>query len=1032
MLNRPDIYVPLIYLVAAIPYAWLGLYAWRRRPAIAVTSFAQVMLGMSIWTTAYSLELFSSSIPAKIFFTQIEYIGVAVAPLAMFFFAIEFTGKRHVLSTSKKLLISIIPAISVALVWTNQFHHLMWDNEVLTNVGSLILLHLDFGIFFWIHTVYTYGLLIIANIILIMEFIQRPSVYRVQISFLILSILFPLIGSFFYVTGSGLIQNLDVTPLFFLPTALGLAWAIVKYRLLEILPLEHIHVLESMKDSVIVLNPQQRVLYINQTAEYLLNSTEDKAIGQPFEEISKTYAEKLIPYLTNEEIQTEVTVGEGKQVRVYELSVSSISPVDVSQKPNHQDKMMVLHDITQRKETELALSRRELIMSAISMAAEQFLRASTWEHNIPGVLEKIGQAADVSRVSVVMNYTDENRVIHSSLCYEWASPSVKPQINNPSLRHVPLRKSGLGRWEDWLSQGLPIDGIVKNLPQEEQEFYKGRESLSIVVVPIFVDFQWWGFILFDECRYERIWTSTELEAFHIAASIFGAAETRARTEQKLMHRQRTLGLLQDIVKVSLKASDVKDMAQTIVERLGELINANGCFLTLWDEASKRPMPIAAYGPQKDIYTSIQPKPAERTFTELVLEAGHTLVIEDAAKDANIYQQPTHTQSILVLPLIAEEKKLGAVIMTFNQSHKFSADEISICEQASALIALALEKFQVVDEAKRRADTSEILRKASLAVAEKLEMDETATHILEQLKQVLPYDSASVQLYKDNELHIVGGLGWPDDVEVLGVRFPVPGDNPNTIVLETGKPYSLTDAWKKYSAFREPPANGIVSWLGVPLIVQNKTVGLLAIDSYQPNRFSEADIKIATEFANQVAIALENARIYQETQAQAITDPLTNIYNRRGLFQLGEFEFQRARRIHRPFSVMMFDIDHFKRINDQYSHAIGDQILQRFTERCQKNLRAIDLLGRYGGEEFVILLPETNLQAAQVIAERLRQSIMNAPFTSDAGDLRITTSIGVAEAHQNETLNNLVQRADAALYKAKDSGRNRVVVDETQA
>jgi diguanylate cyclase (GGDEF)-like protein len=474
------------------------------------------------------------------------------------------------------------------------------------------------------------------------------------------------------------------------------------------------------------------------------------------------------------------------------------------------------------------------------------------------------------------------------------------------------------------------------------------------------------------------------------------------------------------------------MANIIVERLGELVSANGCFLTVWDETDKRPTPIAAYGPQKDIYTSIQISPGQRTFTELVLEAGHTLVIEDAAKDANIHQQPAQTQSVLALPLIAEQKKLGAVILTFNQSHKFSADEISICEQASALVALALEKFQAVEEAKDRAIKSENLRRASAAISETLEPDQAITRILEQLKLVIPYDSASVQLMENNELKIVGGSGFKMLKEVLEMRFPIPGDNPNTVVVETGKPYILGDAPSQYKAFRELQNQHIHSWLGVPLIAQDKTIGLLAIDSSEPNRFTEEDANLALIFANQVAVALENARIFKEKQEQAITDPLTNIYNRRGLFQLGEFEFQRARRIHRPFSVMMFDIDHFKRINDQYSHAIGDQILQRFTERCQKNLRAIDLLGRYGGEEFVILLPETNLQAAQVIAERLRQSIMNAPFTSDAGDLRITASIGIAEAHQNETLNNLVQRADAALYKAKDSGRNRVVADETQA
>ncbi|MFN3491157.1 MAG: histidine kinase N-terminal 7TM domain-containing protein, partial [Anaerolineales bacterium] len=574
MFNRPDIYLVWIYLVAAIPFAWLGLYAWRRRPAIAVTSFAQVMLGMSVWTAMYALEIFAQTISAKILFTKIEYFGIVVAPLATLFFALEFTGKRHLLNTNRMMWISAIPFLALILAWTNEFHHWMWSAEKILTFGELRLLDVQFGWFFWTHLGYSYLLLIIASTVLIIEMAQHPGVYRVQISFVILSILFPLVGNFIFLSGSGFIKNLDLTPLFFLPTAIGLSWAIRKYRLLEILPLEHIAILENMKDGVIVLNPQQRILYINATAEHLLNTLEEKAIGQPFEKISPSYAEKLIPYVSQEDVETEITVGEGKQARVYELSVSSVTTPNLRENLIQPDKMLVLHDITERKETEKMLRRRELLMSSIGLAAEQFLRESAWEQNIPAVLEKIGQAADVSRVSVAINYLDDNNVVHSSLCYEWASPTVTPQLDNLYLRHVPLRKSGLGRWEDWLSQGLAIDSIIKNLPQEEQDFYKGKESVSIAVVPIFVDFRWWGFIVFDECRYERIWSASELEAFYLVANIFGAAETRARTEQKLINRQHTLALLHEIVKISLQTGDVKTMAQTIVEQLGELVHAN--------------------------------------------------------------------------------------------------------------------------------------------------------------------------------------------------------------------------------------------------------------------------------------------------------------------------------------------------------------------------------------------------------------------------------------------------------------------------
>lgn len=1028
MFNRPDIYVPLIYLVAAIPYAWLGLYAWRRRPAIAVTPFAQVMLGMSVWSAVYALEIFSSTVSAKVLFTKIEYFGIVVVPVAMLFFAFEFTGKKHLLNLRNKLVISIIPAITLGLVWTNEFHQLMWGNESITVVEYLSLLHLQFNVFFWIHISFSYAALTIACIILIMEMIQRPGIYQVQISFVILSILLPIIGSLIYVSGTGFIKSLDMAPLFFLPTALGLSWAIVKYRLLEILPLEHITILENMKDSVIVLNPQQRILYINPTAEQLLKINEEKAIGQPFEKVSTAYAKKIIPYVsTNQEIETEITVGENKNSRVYELGLSSVTPLGQVQGATRSDKMIILHDITERKEVETSLIRREIIMSAINMAAENFLRESNWVDKIPNVLEKIGKAADVSRISVVMNHESENNEIYSSLRYEWASSSTMPQINNLALKDVPLKQSGLERWADWLSQGLTIDGIIKNLPQKEQNFYKDRESLSIAVIPIFVKYKWWGFILFDECRYERIWTSAELESFQLVANIFGAAETRARNEQNLINRQRTLTLLHELVKIALSAEDIKTMAQIIVERLGELINADGCFLTLWDNTNKLTIPIAAYGPQKDIYSSIQTKPGEHTFTESVLQARHTLVIEDINNISQIPPQNIQTQSMLALPLIAEEKKLGAVILTFNKTRQFLKDEISICEQASAVIALALEKFQAVEEAQLRAIKSENLRKASLAISETLKSDTAIEKILEQLNLVIPYDSASVQLIEQNELKIVGGKGFEMIKEVLEMRFPIPGDNPNTVVIETGRPYILKDAPSAYKAFSELQNHHIHSWLGIPLISQNKTIGLLAIDSSKPNSFTDEDANLASIFADQVAVVLENARMFEEKQEQAMIDPLTNLYNRRGLIELGKLEFDNAFHANKKFSAIMADVDHFKSINDTYGHDVGDKVLQEFSSRCKKCVRELDLVGRYGGEEIILLLPNTDLDLGIKIANRLCSLIANIPFKiSENLEINLTASLGVACIDSNTpNLDVLINRADQAMYMAKHKGRNQV-------
>lgn len=1020
---RPELFVPLVFILAAIFYAMLGLYAWRKRPAAGVVSFAWAMLCMSIWSFTYGLEIFAPQLAIKLLVLNVEYIGIAGVPIFIFFFALESTGRSHLITSEFRALIWALPALALLLVWTNPLHHLMWDMESVTRLGTLTLLNVRFGVAFWAHMVFSYGVVTTAGILLIMDFVRRPGAMRLHLSLVILGLLFSFIGTASFILGYSLIPGLDFTPLYFLPAAVGLAWVTLRYRLSEVLPLEHLTVLENMRDGVIVLNEQKRILYINQVTEELLDVTEDEVIGQPVYEAAKAFSGVLNSYLSESEHRIEVQTIIGGEAKTFEVAVSSMATA----RRETSNIVISLHDVTERKEKEEELSRRGSIMSAISRSAERFLKAIEWEDNIPAVLNDLGSSADVSCIHVLINTLDENGEPSASLRYEWSTSDIAPQIDTPAFKSIALHKT---KFSD-LALGRSVWGNIHELPEKEQELFRGLGSLSIAAIPIFVNDVWWASIFFHECRHERQWGDIELEAFQTASSIFSAAETQSRTEKKLVQRQLALVLLQDIVSVSLQAASMSEMGDTVANRLAQLIQADGCFLTLWDQENKQTFPFAAYGQQKQAYAEVEIEPGEITFTSSVLELERTLVIEDTGNTP--YASPSITRSfpsksLLALPLIAMEKKLGAVLVSFDSYHKFEAEEVQICEQAASLIALALEKFQAVEDARRRADTSETLRKAGMVVAERSDFRETVNHILEQLKRMVFYDSASVQLLEGNELYIIGGSGWNDPKDISDIHFSIPGDNPNTVVIEKGSPYYLPDAGIEYKQFNHPPHNHIRSWLGVPMIVQEKTIGLMAIDSKQPNGFSEQDIMVASEFANQVAIALENARILHETQTQAITDALTGIYNRRGLFQMGEFEFQRARRIQRPFSIMMFDIDHFKKINDTYGHAVGDQILQQLAQRCAKTSRATDLVGRYGGEEFVILLTETNLEAAKIIGERLRQSIQSTPFHTESGELIITTSIGVTESIPTDTLTTLIKRADAALYKAKNAGRNRVVAD----
>jgi diguanylate cyclase (GGDEF)-like protein len=173
---------------------------------------------------------------------------------------------------------------------------------------------------------------------------------------------------------------------------------------------------------------------------------------------------------------------------------------------------------------------------------------------------------------------------------------------------------------------------------------------------------------------------------------------------------------------------------------------------------------------------------------------------------------------------------------------------------------------------------------------------------------------------------------------------------------------------------------------------------------------------------------ERKRLMAELERLSETDALTNTLNRRGFLKLAQREFDRARRIGQPFSIVMIDIDHFKRVNDTYGHAAGDMVLAMLADRCRENIRNIDILSRFGGEEFIMLLTEATLTEAQRIVARLHQSIAAARVTTIKGEAGVTASFGIASVESDTPdLETAIRLADEALYEAKNSGRNCIKV-----
>lgn len=852
-------------------------------------------------------------------------------------------------------------------------------------------------------------------------------------------------------------------------------------------------------------------------------------------------------------------------------------------------------DITELKQAEIELDHKMGFQQLVTALSIDFINSSldNIDDHINQALARIGQFVNADR-SYIFLFDDQNQTLSNT--HEWCQDGIDSYIEN--LQSLPIEPLA---W--WVSKIKNAETIlipeVADMPGEAsilQEIFTRQRIQSMIGVPVISAGAVLGFIGFDSVNQPKSWTEDEAAILQLVGAMIGNALTHKRNQEALTKHNEYMEKLNRITIASLNSRNIGDMLSIIAQNILDLIDADNCSINLWDDERKT-ITSSAYNVNFAVSGEESTfKPDEPSMTEVVLEEESPIWIEDVRESPLTNQrlfELFNTRSLLGVPMIASGQKLGAVLFGFKEFHQSSDQEIALAQQAVSQVSHALQKQRLLEKANTAAREAETLHKASTIVASTLDVNLAIESILDQLELVVPFDSASVQILTDNYLEIKAGKGWPEDYNPVGKKFPIPGDNPNTKVILSGKPYIINNAAERYEGFTDQYHAFIRSWLGVPLTVHDSVIGMLTLDNFKPDFYDDPHlIKLVTAFADQVAISLENAnlydrerrrvqelnalrattaeltkelalenlihsileratsllnasggelglmdesdstmrilvshkmgkkqegliikpgeglmgyvaetrqiamiedyahwngrmrtynksnihaaiaaplmignrllgvigimnsdhrrkftqseksllnlfaqqaaiavqnaQLYEEIKRQARMDLTTGIYNRRGLFELGDREIDRAERYERPLAALFIDIDEFKIVNDQYGHPVGDIILEELAERLKHNLRSIDILGRYGGEEFVILLPETSVEMACDVAERLRQIVEKKPFTPNKLSLPITVSIGVATTTGERcSLETLIEHADHAMYRSKDAGRNQV-------
>ena len=215
-----------------------------------------------------------------------------------------------------------------------------------------------------------------------------------------------------------------------------------------------------------------------------------------------------------------------------------------------------------------------------------------------------------------------------------------------------------------------------------------------------------------------------------------------------------------------------------------------------------------------------------------------------------------------------------------------------------------------------------------------------------------------------------------------------------------------------------------------MVVERQWVGLVRINGFEPEMFTVGDLRILEALSLMASLALENLQLLHQLKEGAVRDNLTALYTHRFFEERLNEEILSAGRFQTEFCVLLLDIDHFKRYNDTYGHAAGDEVLVRFAKLLQRSVRPVDIVARYGGEEFTVIMPQVGIESARQMAEGIRQAIEAESFQFGPGGVsyeRVTVSIGISDFPQEATTaSQLIRVADMRLYHAKQNGRNQVV------
>ncbi len=486
-------------------------------------------------------------------------------------------------------------------------------------------------------------------------------------------------------------------------------------------------------------------------------------------------------------------------------------------------------------------------------------------------------------------------------------------------------------------------------------------------------------------------------------------------------------LIQTIYQIS-SVFKLDQILQMATEEMRAQMDADFCAVSRWDrDADCLNILAVASAPEKKPPASwFHPyQLGDYPLTAAVLRDGQPVQCHssDPALDPSekAFMAEAGVSALLMLPLVIEDQTIGLIeLMDTRAERSFEPRELSMGKLLAMHMAMAIERARLLREAEQRAAELAAVHQASLSLTASLDLTQVLDAILQStLSLISGLEGAHIFLYEADRLQFGAAL-WQGGKK--GEPFAEPREHGLTYtVARTGEDIVVQDMGK-HPLYETAPDSWTGSIVGLPLKIGDRVVGVMNVANRHPNAFSESALRILRLLGDQAAIAIENARLHNLVIEQSRTDITTGLFNRRALDQRLEEEVQRASRYNRPFAFIMMDLDNFKQVNDTFGHPVGDRVLRQIARHIRSLVRETDFLARFGGDEFALVLTESDKAAGLRMVVRIKEAVAN--FKLDVPQprpFRLTVSTGLATYPQDATTaTDLLIAADQALYRSKEN------------